>query len=203
MELQKVIESRRSIRKFKGDPLPEGTISTLLEAARLAPSGTNLQPWRFMAVTSAEVRAKVAECTFNVNFISQAPLIMVCCADLSAPETRGQRVKELRENGAFAGTDLEKVSIDDYKSKAQPDAAATLAYLNINVAIAVEHMILKAVDLGLGSCWVMLFSQRKIKQLLNLPDSLYVTALVPIGYPAQEPAGRPSLPLADIFLGEV
>ncbi len=203
MELQNVLESRRSIRQFRSDPLPESTITALLEAARLAPSGTNLQPWRFLAVTSAEMRSRLAECTFNVNFIGQAPLTMVCCADLSALETRGQRIKELREAGAFAGTDLEKVPLESYTKRTQRDQAANIAYLNVNVAIAVEHMILKAVDLGLGSCWVMLFSQRRVQELLNLPESLHVTALLPIGYPAQEPKARPRRLISDIYLGEV
>lgn len=203
MELKEVIESRRSIRKFRDEKLPTETIDNLLEAARLAPSGTNLQPWRFMAVTSAEKRVQLAKCTFNVNFIAQAPLTMVCCVDMGALETRGQRVKELQESGAFAGTDLEKISISDYAEKRQRDDAANLAYLNLNAAIAIEHMILRGVDLGLGSCWVMLFSQRRVKELLNLPDSLYVTALVPFGYPAQQPNARPRLPQSDIFLGEI
>jgi nitroreductase len=203
MELQKVIEMRRSIRRFKDDPLPDGTIEVLLEAARLAPSGTNLQPWRFMAVTSAEMRNKLADCTYNVNFIKQAPLVMVCCADISVLDARGARVKELIEVGAFAGTDLEKLTPESYSQKTQRDPAAELAYLNANVAIAVEHMILRAVDLGLGSCWVMLFSQRKVRELLQVPDSLHVMALVPLGYPAQEPPQRPRLAFTDIFLGEV
>jgi nitroreductase len=203
MELQEVLESRRSIRQFRDDPLPEGTITSLLEAARVAPSGTNLQPWRFVAVTSVKMREKLAECTFNVNFIGQAPLTMVCCADLSVLENRVKRIKELRDVGAFAGTDLENVSLESYTKVAKRDQATELAYLNVNVAIAVDQMILKAVALGLGSCWVMLFSQRKVKELLKLPDSLYVTALVPIGYPDQEPKARPRLPLSDIYLGEV
>lgn len=203
MELNKVLEQRRSIRQFKEDPLPEGTINTLLEAARLAPSGTNLQPWRFLAVTSADMRSKLSECTYNVSFIKQAPLTMVCCADLSSLETRGLRVKELRDAGAFAGTELEKLSLAEYKKNTKSDLAASLSYLNLNVAIAIEHMVLKAVNMGLGSCWVMLFSQRKVKELLQLPDTLHVTALIPFGYPAQEPKRRPRLPLSDIYLGEV
>jgi nitroreductase len=203
MELQKVIENRRSIRRFKDDALPDGTIEALLEAARLAPSGTNLQPWRFLAVTSPEMRDKLAECTFHVNFIRQAPLVMVCCADLTAGDTRGVRVNELREAGAFAGTDLDKVPTEGYVQKAQRDPAAEIAYLSLNVAIAVEHMILRGVELGLGSCWVMLCSQRKVRELLNLPENLHVTALVPFGYPGQEPAPRPRQPLEAIYLGEV
>lgn len=203
MELQVVLKQRRSIRLFRPDPLPPGTIAELLEAARIAPSGTNLQPWRFLAVTSAEKRQALAACTFNVNFIAQAPLTMVCCADRAAAAARPERLRELSNAGAFAGTDLEKFDFSGYRKKMPRDEAAELAYLNLNVAIAVQQMILRAVDLGLGSCWVMLFSQDKVKELLALPDNLHVTALVPFGYPAQAPAERPRLPAGTIFLGEV
>ncbi|MCW3491448.1 nitroreductase family protein [Dethiobacter alkaliphilus] len=203
MELKAAIEKQRSIRKFKEDKLPGETIVELLESARQAPSGTNLQPWRFMAVTSQEKRERLAKCTYNVNFIAQAPLIMVCCVDKSSVDTKGQRVKELRESGAFAGTDLEKMTGKDYAKKRPRDDAANLAYLSLNAAIAIEHMVLRAVDLGLGSCWVMLFSQRRVKELLELPESLHVVALLPVGYPAQDPKPRPRLAIDEIYLGEV
>jgi nitroreductase len=203
MELKSVLEQRRSIRIFRQEPLPPGTIGELLDAARLAPSGTNLQPWRFLAVTSAEKRQALADCTFNVNFIAQAPLTMVCCADRAASGARPERLRELSIAGAFAGTDLEKFDFSGYRKSVPRDEAAELAYLNLNVAIAVQQMILRGVDLGLGSCWVMLFSQTKVRELLGLPDSLSVTALVPFGYPAQTPPPRPRLNPDDIFLGEV
>lgn len=203
MELKTVLAERRSIRIFRPDPLRPEIIRELLEAARLAPSGTNLQPWRFLAVTSEEKRKKLAECTFNVNFIAKAPLTMVCCADRASLATRPERVKELVLSGAFAGTDLENFSFSEYQERVPRDEAANLAYLNINVAIAIEHMILRAVDLGLGSCWVMLFSQRRVQELFSLPDNLFVTALVPFGYPAQQPPTRPRMALEDIYLGEV
>ena len=161
MELTDAIRMRRSIRKFKPDPVSLELIAELLEAARLAPSGTNIQPWRFIAVTSKEMKAKLAPAT--LDFVSTAPLIMVCCADLNAVESRPERIKELKAAGAFAGTQLDTMNIADYQQKSQRDPAATLAYLNLNVAIAVEHMLLRAADLGLGSCWVFMFSKRKIK----------------------------------------
>jgi nitroreductase len=203
VELKAILEQRRSIRLFRPDPLPPGTIEELLVAARLAPSGTNLQPWRFLAVVSEEKRQALTACTFNVNFIAQAPLTMVCCVDRSATGARPERLRELAAAGAFAGTDLEKIDLSEYRKNKSRDEAAELAYLNLNVAIAVQQMVLRGVDLGLGSCWVMLFSQAKVKEVLALPEDLFVTALVPFGYPAQDPPPRPRLDTKDIFFGEV
>lgn len=117
MELVEAVKRRRSIRKFKHKPIEESLFLELLEAARLAPSGTNIQPWRFLAVTSKDMKTKLADCTFNLNFIIQAPVVMVCCADLTALASRDQRRKELREAGAFVGTDLENISLEEYQKR--------------------------------------------------------------------------------------
>jgi nitroreductase len=202
MDVKEAIVLRRSIRKFKETPVDKLVLQELLEAAMLAPSGTNIQPWRFIAVTSQAMKTKLTECTIGMKFIAKAPLIMVCCADLTAVDTRSERISELIESGAFAGTGIDSVLTDSQK-RPQRDGTAQLAYVNLNTAIAIEHMILRGVELGLGSCWIMMFRQSKVKELFNLPDTMCVTALVPFGYPDQEPEARPRLPLEDIYLGEV
>src|SRR5680860_1177243 len=159
MQVKEAIEQRRSIRKFKEDPVAPSVLEELLEAARLAPSGSNIQPWRFQAVTSGDMRTKLAACTFRLNFIAEAPITMVCCADSKALETRKRRVNELVVSGAFQGTGLEDISLSDYPDSSRRSDAANQAYVNLNVAIAIEHMVLRSVELGLGSCWTMLFEQ--------------------------------------------
>jgi len=201
MNVKEAIETRRSIRKFKETPLEEGVLLELLEAARLAPSGTNIQPWRFIAVTSPEMRKSLTQCTIGMSFIEKAPLVMVCCADRTALEARGERIRELALAGAFEDTEIAG-TLTDPKNRPMRDEAAALAYVNLNAAIAIEHMILRGVELGLGSCWIMMFNQRKVRELLKLPEELHVTALVPFGYPDQSPPPRPRVPLEMIFLGE-
>ena len=104
MELKQAIELRRSIRKFKPDPVPDEHIKEILEAARLAPSGTNIQPWRFVVVKSSEVRQKMAP--YTVPFASKAPVVIACCADATAYNTVGLRMSELQNAGAFEGVDF-------------------------------------------------------------------------------------------------
>jgi nitroreductase len=70
----------------------------------------------------------------------------------------------------------------------------------LNVAIAIEHIVLEAVELGLGSCWVRLFDESQVKQSLDLPDNLCVVALLPVGVPDQEPKATPRLSLSTIVL---
>jgi nitroreductase len=199
MELIKTIEDRRSIRKFKDDKVPGELITKLIEAARLAPSGVNIQPARYVVIKSKEARAKLNECT-KLSFVVNAPVVIACCVDLQSMNDTQIRVKELIDANAFADTTLESKGKEE---KISMDEAAIKAYLNLNVAIAIEHIALRAVDLGLGTCWVMMFNHEKAKKILNLEDKYEIVALLPVGYPDQDPKQRPRLPLNDLILKEI
>ena len=83
------------------------------------------------------------------------------------------------------------------------DQATAEGYLRLNAAIAIDHITLRAVDLGLGTCWVMMFDQEKAKQALGLDDNYNVVALIPVGYPDQSPGPRPRLERDQILLKEL
>jgi nitroreductase len=89
MEFMEVIRRRRSIRKYKPDPVPEEEIKYVLEAARLAPSWANSQCWHFVVVTDEEVKRQVAQA--GNEWIAQAPVIIVACADPTKPGTKGDQ----------------------------------------------------------------------------------------------------------------
>lgn len=202
MELLEVIQNRRSIRKFKPDEVPEEYIHQLIEAGRLAPSGTNLQPARYIVIKSEEARTKLKDCT-PLPFVSAAPAIIACCVDTNSITSTGERMKELKEAQAFVDTSLNNADENYNKGKQSIDTASLKAYLNLNVAIAIDHITLRATDLGLGSCWVMMFDKEKVKALLNLEDRYDVLALLPIGYPDQTPKQRPRLDYNEVLLKEI
>ncbi len=79
MSVLKVIQKRRSLRKYKGDRIPEDVLQRLLEAARLAPSGKNYQPWKFIIVQDKELREKLAQASAEQFFMAEAPIIIVAC----------------------------------------------------------------------------------------------------------------------------
>jgi len=205
MELLQAMQSRRSIRKFRSNEVPDPLIRELLEAARLAPSGSNLQATRFVVIKSPAGRMKLKECT-PLPFVAHAPVVIACCIDREAMGHTLVRYKELMEAQAFVGTPL----ADDpalleasAKRRSSMDLATIRAYLTLNAAIAIEHIVLRAADLGLGSCWIMMFDGAKAKSLLELDDRYDVVALLPVGYPDQSPAARPRLPLEELILKEV
>jgi len=205
MELVETIKARRSIRKFKTDPIPDQFITQLIEAGRLAPSGSNLQATRYVIIKSLEARSKLAQCT-PLPFVSRAPLIIACCIDKQVLNTATTRTKELIEANAFVDTPLANMSTDTEaleKRKKDMDEESLKSYLCLNAAIALEHIALRAVDLGLGSCWIMMFNGKKVKEILELDERYDVVALLPIGYPDQSPAQRPRLQLDELVIRTV
>lgn len=197
MEFSDVIASRRSIRKFRQKDVSAETIRLLLDAARLAPSGSNIQPARFIVAQSQEAKDALGQCT-PYKFITKASVIFVCCADLTTISTRDKRVGELMETGAFEGVEVNFDNFAPYSTVQGADAVR--AYLAQNVAIAVEHIVLKAVDLGLGSCWIGRFERDKLIEYLKLNDNIYPVVLLPVGYPDQAPGARPRFDLDKYIL---
>lgn len=89
MEFMDVISKRRSVRKYKPDPVPEEDIEYILEAARLAPSWANSQCWKFIVVIDPEIKEELAKA--GNSWIAAAPVVIVACADPSRPGTKGDQ----------------------------------------------------------------------------------------------------------------
>lgn len=201
MDVFEAIKRRRSIRRFKNVQIPGEHIERLIEAARLAPSGSNVQPWRFMIVKDEALKRHLRDACFNQKFVEEAPVVIVCCGDLYAWKKARMRSKEILNRGDIR---LSEESTKALKERAEKAASADItervpsAFLN--VAIAIEHIVLEAVELGLGSCWVRLFDEDKVRDILKLPRSSCVVAILPIGVPDEEPEPRPRLPSSAIRL---
>jgi nitroreductase len=81
MDIYKAISLRKSVRAFKSEDVPEDVMTRILESARLAPSASNRQEWRFVGVRNKDTRNKIAQAAFGQNHVAQAPVVLVCCAD--------------------------------------------------------------------------------------------------------------------------
>jgi len=166
MELTQAIMERRSIRRYRKDPVCGCAIAGLIEAARQAPSWKNGQCWRFILVRDPEMLQRIAGENYG------APACIVACG---LPEESGRNNEQ------------------DY-------------YL-VDVAIAMEHLVLAAVDMGLGTCWVSgrMLQEQVIKEALGIPQEVRVVAMTPLGYPNGDlppaPAGR-RRPTEEIFFSE-
>jgi nitroreductase len=204
MELLKVITDRRSIRRFKKDTVPDGMIRELLNAARLAPSGGNCQPWRFVIIKSLSCKERLAKVVLQ-PFATQAPLMIAACVDKHAMsnEYLKQRAEELFKARSFFAPPAGKFDLDDYANQGPAGPVMDQFYLNLNVAIAIDHLTLRAVDIGLGICWIMQFDNKKVKEILMLDDRYEPFVLLPVGFPAEKPKPRPRLTMEDILIKEI
>ncbi len=198
---KEAIEKRRSIRKFKPDPILPVDLEAIMDAARLAPSGCNAQPWRFKIVTDSETKQQLAQIASNQSFIASAAAVVICCADVGG--YLDGTVSGLQDLGKIGAIENDIVTV--LKKKIE-QGLETISIREIgprieaNLAIAVEHIVLRALDFGIGSCWVKLFDEQKIKELFGWGDNLYVFTLLPMGYPAESPAPRKRLTLSEIMI---
>ena len=196
---KEAIEKRHSIRKFKEDAVPDEHVMAILEAARLAPSGCNAQPWRFKVITDKETKMKLAEAAHGQLFIAQAPVVIVCCADVSG-YVEGS-VSGIQDLGRIGAVEDRIVSIICKNlSEEEVDKAELGPRIALNVAIAVEHMVLMALDFNLGTCWIRALEEDKIKDIFGWDENIYVVALLPLGYPDESPKARKRLNIQDIIL---
>lgn len=162
MSILKLIKERRSVRKYKAEPIPSEILYRVLEAARFSPSGKNLQPWKFILVQDESLKRRLVDACVGQKFIAEAPVVIVACG---FPDKCYSRMGNYMKSWA------------------------------VDVAIALEHMVLQAQEEGLGTCWIGAFEEREVKSLLNIPEDVKVLALTPLGYPdtTPKPRGRKSI----------
>ena len=204
MTTKEAIEQRRSIRRFMPDAVPDEHLAAILDAARLAPSGCNAQPWRFRIVKDGDTKSKLARAAFDQSFVAKAPVVIVCCADIQG--YLSGTLSGIHDLGKIGAVEDRIVTILNKRAE-QMDLQMKVvskdqlgARISFNVAIAVEHMVLRALDFGLGSCWVRLLDEQMVRDIFAWDENIFVVALLPLGYPAESPAPRKRLEIRDILI---
>ncbi len=157
-----LVKKRHTTRSFLPDPVEREKIERCLEAARLAPSACNGQPWRFIVVESQPLKDKLAEKAFSAphkmnSFAVKAPVIV---AVVTLPT---------KAAASFAGF------------------FRRLSYPLIDIGLACEHFVLQATEEGLGTCWIGWFNERAVKDSLSLDRLERVHILLAVGYSEREP----------------
>lgn len=173
---------RRSVRKYRSDPVGDEVLARILDAGRIAPSGNNSQPWRFIVVRDAEMKRRLHDVAGRQPWILEAPVTVAIVGDIAA------KMKEPPVG--------ETPSIDD------PAHKTVLIKTVRDATIAADHIVLAATDEGLGSCWIALFEQEEIRPVLCVPESCYVVAIVTLGYAAETPPARARHALREIVFEE-
>lgn len=155
-----LVKNRRSVRQFQPRPVEREKIITCIEAARLAPSAENVQPWRFVVLDDREQIRQFSQKAFSgiyrfTRWAEKAPVIIAMFAEL-----------------------------DFIAHRIGKEIQGTQYYL-LDLGIAGEHIVLQAASLGLGSCWIGWFNARQAKKFLAVPRSWKPVALLALGYPIE------------------
>jgi nitroreductase len=153
-----LVRTRQSERRYAPTQVPRAIVERCLEAARLAPSACNSQPWTFIVVDDEAVRNRLAEAAFSGlysmnRFAAKAPVLVAVVTE------RSKYVARL--GGQMRG----------------------VQYSLIDIGIACEHFILQAAEEGVGSCWLGWFNEGAVKKVLGLPRGARIDVIISVGYP--------------------
>lgn len=163
MEFSELIKKRFSVRAYKPDPVEEEKLQLVLDAARLAPTAANRQPFYLIVIKTAGREAELRR-IYDREWFTKAPFVICACA----VPAQGW----VRMDGKL--------------------------YTDVDVAIAMDHLILAATDLGLGTCWIADFDPTAAREVLGLPDGVEPIVFTPLGYPAGQPRPKVRKSVADL-----
>ncbi|MBN1936863.1 MAG: nitroreductase family protein [Anaerolineae bacterium] len=151
MEFSDLIQQRYSVRAYKPDPVPDEVLQKVLEAAQLAPTAANRQPFGLIVIHTAGRKDELKR-VYGRDWFIDAPIVIAACGILAQAWTRR-----------------------DGKN-----------YTDVDVTIAMDHLILAAANEGLGTCWIGAFDPDAAREVFGLPEGVEPIAFTPLGYPADE-----------------
>jgi nitroreductase len=164
----------------------------MLEAARLSPSGGNEQPWAFGVITDCGLIEQVAKIAHGQEWIARAPLLIVLCT-VCVAEARG-------------GRDIQKHRYPKHTQEIDKIPRALYWALNQEehqTKIPGTHMVLVALEHGVGSCWVSRFNVEELAQLLHLPNHYLPSEILVFGYPELDQQPRSKKHLEELVFRDV
>ncbi|MCP1102290.1 nitroreductase [Aequitasia blattaphilus] len=169
------IKNRRSVRKYTNTPVEKEKLLEVINAARMAPSGHNMQPWTFIVIENEETKKALAFADHEQYWMEEAPVLIACVADIRK-WIGGEKVYVNETSDFFA---LKRVIRD--------------------TSIAITHILLEAENQGLSTCWTGWYQQLDVRPLLDIPEDQYVVGIVALGYGAEQPEERPRKKLEEII----
>ncbi len=152
-----IIKKRYSVRKYLDKPVDRKMVTKCIEAARLAPSAENVQPWRYIVVDEKEILEQLKKTAFSgiygfTRWANSAPVIIVV---LAKPDFVANVI----------GAKIQKIR-----------------FHLLDMGISVEHLTLQATELGLGTCWIGWFNVKGVREVLEIPKSHEIISLMAMGH---------------------
>jgi len=180
--LTQAIEERRATPSFDGTPIPAEDLQQILEAGLAAPSGYNMQPWRFVVVQTPEQKKRLRGASFNQGKVEEASAVIVACGDADGWRKDIDLMLQLGRAGGMPESYAAQArnSVSNYMLSFNADQMH--GWLNKMVMIAFTHMMLMAESMGYDTAPMEGFEQDKVHEVLKLPLSYWVVALLAVGH---------------------
>jgi nitroreductase len=180
--LSQAIHERRATPSFDGSPIPPEDLRKIIDAGLAAPSGYNMQPWRFVVVQSPEGKRRLRGASYNQAKVEEASAVIVACGDADGwRRDLDMMIQQGREGGMPEGYAAQaRTSVTNYLSSFSSDEMH--GWLNKMVMIALTQMMLMAEVMGYDTAPMEGFEQAKVHEVLRLPMSFWVVALLGIGH---------------------
>ena len=180
--LREAIHERRSTPSFDGGTMPAGDLRAIVEAGLAAPSGYNMQPWRFIIVESPDGKKKLRAASYNQAKVEEAAAVIVACGDADGWRKDLDKMLALGRAGGMPESYAAqaKTSVSTYMASFTPDQMRL--WLNKQVMLAYTQMMLTAETLGYDTAPMEGFEQEKVHEALRLPLSYWVVALLAVGH---------------------
>lgn len=163
MEFSQLVKQRHSVRAYKKTPVEDDKLQQVLEAARMAPTACNMQPFQLIVIHTTGRETELRR-IYSAPWFVRAPILICACGITSQSWVRRDGVN----------------------------------YCDVDVTIAMDHLILAATDLGLGTCWVAAFDPAAAREVLRLPDDVKPVAFTPLGYPDDQPGDKSRKPMEEL-----
>ncbi len=170
-----LLKTRNSVRHFKDQEIPNEIVDYILEAGRLSPSGGNEQSWMFGVIDDIEIIKEISEIAYNQKWIISAKFLIILCTKIVQQEAGGRDIQLAR----YPKFSAEIKSMDD-------EIYSRLNLEEHQTKIPGTHMVLAALEKGIGSTWVSYFDVDRLSQLMNLPNGLIASEIIAFGYPLKE-----------------
>lgn len=165
MDFNRLITKRYSVRAYKPDPVEDNKLNQVLEAARLAPTAANRQPFRVIVVKT-KGREQELKRIYGADWFTDVPVVICVCTV--------QSESWVRRDGR--------------------------CYVDVDAAIVMDHIILQAADLGLGTCWIGAFDPTAAREVLQIPEGWEPVLFTPLGYPADEPREKKRRQIGELVI---
>lgn len=185
-EVIELLMQHRSIRKFKDDPIPDDTLATIIQAAQMASTSSNVQAYSVIAIKDRKTREQLMRLSGNQQYVLESPVFLVWCADL-------YRLSKASDKHAATG---QREQGDSYA-----DTVENLLIATIDTALAAQNAVVAAESLGYGIVYIggLRNQIQEVAELLELPELVYPLFGMCIGVPDQQPLSRPRLPLEGVL----